>query len=76
MTSSPLKTMSEAGDYLRYRGAHADLSALKFCRRHDVKLVKRGRAWLVRQSDLDAALEQTAVGGTVPRALALLRGVR
>lgn len=50
-------TMAEAADYLRYDGARAADKARQFLQRNDVRLHRRGRAYLVRQDAIDAFLE-------------------
>lgn len=56
--TSPYLTMLEAAEYLRYSGANAGDSARQFCRRHGIRLIRRGGGCLlVRQADLEFFLE-------------------
>jgi len=63
-----LLTVTELAAMLRYTGKRPDISALKWLKRNDVRRVKRGRSWLVRVTDVEAALDRTATGDTVARA--------
>lgn len=63
--SSPFMTLHQAADYLRY--AHKS-SALRWLRKNDVRMFWRGESLLVRQVDIDRALERHATGDTVARA--------
>lgn len=52
-----LLTMAEAAVYLRYLGPRASEKALHYLQRSHVKLLRRGRIYLVRQSEIDQLLE-------------------
>lgn len=49
--------MAEAAEYLRFEGDRAADKARQFLKRSDVRLLRRGRAYLVRQDSIDAFLE-------------------
>lgn len=68
--SSDLLTMTAVADYLHYTHRSA---ALRWLRRHDVRMFWRGRRLLVRKADVDRVLEQHATGDTLNRARALSR---
>lgn len=71
MTASPLMTLAECGAYLRFthpQPSQVRNSTLKWLRLEDVPMVRRGRVWLVRQRDVDAALNRHASGNTEERA--------
>jgi excisionase family DNA binding protein len=58
-------TIAECAEYLKYSDRSG---AFKWLRREDVKMVRRGRCWLIRKADIDRALERHATGDTVARA--------
>lgn len=68
-----LDTLDAVAEYLSYadRGG-----AYKWLKKHDVKMVWRGRRLLVRKADVDAELAKRKVGGTLDQARAIARQPR
>lgn len=65
---SDLMTLAAVADYLGF----ADRSgALKWLRRHDVRVYRTDRRLRVRKAAIDAVLERHAEGDTVARARAM-----
>jgi len=62
---SPLMTMHEAAEYLRYPEPHGAHSVLRYFKRQGVPLEHRGRIPLVRREVVDAHLQQQADVATV-----------
>lgn len=54
---SPYMTMAEAAVYLRFNEPRAAEKALAFLRRKGVRLLPRGRAYLVKRQSIDSLLE-------------------
>lgn len=50
-------TVKEAAEKLRYTGAHAENSARKFLWRKGIPRKRRGKVWLVKESDVQAVLD-------------------
>lgn len=66
--ASDLMTLAQAAEYLHYRERSG---ALRWLRRNDVRMSWRGRSLLIRQADIDRALDRNATGDTTARARAL-----
>lgn len=54
--TSPYMTMAEAAEYLRYKEPRAAEKCLHFLQRSGVKLLRRGRVYLVRRESIDLLL--------------------
>lgn len=65
MTASAFLTLTQAAEYLHY--AHRS-GAWKWLRDNDVRMFWRGKRLLIRQTDIDKALDKHATGDTVARA--------
>lgn len=59
MSDKPM-TLTAAAEYLSYAGRSG---VLKFLRARSVPMLPRGRSFLVRREDIDAALAKKSVGG-------------
>jgi hypothetical protein len=54
---TPYMTMNEAAEYLRFDGERVGDRARQFLQRSGVRLLRRGREYLVRQESIDRFLE-------------------
>lgn len=65
MTSPVYMTTPELAEYLRFTGPNGYIAANKWIARNGVRRYWRGRAALVKRSDVDAVLagEQSTTGG-------------